>query len=220
MVGLAADDGVIIWTGHGARPFARAIVDDVVPGRAPLSLAGIATEFRTIAERFSDVVSFVGIAQVAKGPSPTRWSIGECLVHLTLASEAYLPVWREACNRARAEGVTGHEPFKLDLWGRFWVWFLKPPPKIRFPAPKRFVPTEIPPGHDVLRAFLASQEQVLSTIDWAQGLAIDRVKITSAIDRRVRYSVWSSFCANASHQHRHLWQAEHVAEQIGKFAHS
>jgi hypothetical protein len=66
--------------------------------------------------------------------------------------------------------------------------------------------------------FLTSQEQVLYTIDLAQGLAIDRVKIRSVFDRRIRYSVWSSFCANASHQRRHLWQAECVAQQIEKSA--
>lgn len=189
-------------------------------GSAAVSLAAIAAEFRDVAERASNVVSRVGLARVSERPSPTRWSIAECLVHLTQASEAYLPVWQEACQRARAEGLTGHEPFKLDLWGRFWVWFLEPPPKVRFRAPKRFVPREMPSGDHVLPAFLASQEQVLFTVGLAQGLAIDRVKIASAFDRRVRYSVWSSFRANASHQRRHLWQAEHVAEQIGKSAYS
>jgi hypothetical protein len=186
-------------------------------GREPESLVAIAAEFRGVAECFSTVVSRVGAAHVAERPSPARWSIAECLVHLTLVSEAYLPVWRQACNRARAEGLAGHEPFKLDLWGRLWVWLLDPPPKVRLPAPKRFMPMEIPAEDHVLPAFLISQEQVLSTIDLAQGLAIDRVKITSVFDRRIRYSMWSSFCANVSHQRRHLWQAEHIAQHIDNF---
>ena len=155
---------------------------------------------------------------MAERSSPARWSIAECLVHLTLVSDAYVPVWQHACHEARAAGLAGHEPFKLDLWGRFWVWFLDPPPKVRFPAPKRFMPMAVPAGDQVLSAFLTSQEQVLYTIDLAQGLAIDRVKIRSVFDRRIRYSVWSSFCANASHQRRHLWQAEYVAQQIEKSA--
>ena len=28
-------------------------------------------------------------------------------------------------------------------------------------------------------------------------------------------SLWSSFCANAAHQRRHLWQAERVAKKHG-----
>jgi hypothetical protein len=185
-------------------------------GSPTVRLEAVAAEFRAVAERASALVSRIGIARVSERPSPTDWSVAECLAHLTLATEAYLPVWREACQRARAEGLTGHEPFKLDLWGRFWVWLLDPPIKVRFPAPKRFVPTEMPARDHVLPALLASQAQLLFTVDLAQGLAIDRVKIKSAFDRRVRYSVWSSFCANAAHQRRHLWQAERVAEQIGK----
>jgi DinB superfamily len=184
-------------------------------GSATVTLAAVAAEFRAVAEHATNIVSRVGIARLAERPAPKRWSIAECLMHLTLATEAYLPVWQEACGRARANGLTGHEPFQMDWWGKFWVWFLEPPPKVRFPAPQRFVPTEIPTADRVLPAFLASQEHVLSTIKLADGVAIDRVKIASAFDRRVRYSVWSSFCANASHQRRHLWQAERVADQIG-----
>jgi hypothetical protein len=82
-------------------------------GREPENLSAVAAEFRGVAERFSNVVSRVGVMHVADRPSPARWSIAECLVHLTLVSEAYLPVWQKACNRARAEGLAGHERFKL-----------------------------------------------------------------------------------------------------------
>jgi hypothetical protein len=157
-------------------------------GRTPENLSAVAAEFRGVAERFSNIVSRVGITHVADRPSSAGWSIAECLVHLTLASEAYLPVWQQACNRARAEGLAGHEPFKLDMWGRFWVWFLVPPSKIRFPVPKRFMPVELPAA-DQLPAFLSSQEQVLSTIDLAQGLAIDRVKITSVTGGRTACAI-------------------------------
>ena len=65
----------------------------------------------------------------------------------------------------------------------------------------------------MLEGFLQSQEQVLATIKQAEGLAVDRIKISSAFDHRVRYSVWSSFCANLAHQRRHLRQARRAAEQ-------
>ena len=34
---------------------------------------------------------------------------------------------------------------------RFWVWFIVPPPKIRFPVPKRFMPVELPAADDALQ---------------------------------------------------------------------
>jgi DinB superfamily len=72
----------------------------------------------------------------------------------------------------------------------------------------------VPPTDEVLPAFLACQDEVLQVIAAAKGLPLDRMKITSPFDHRVRYSVWSSFCANAAHQRRHLWQAERVADVL------
>jgi hypothetical protein len=178
------------------------------------TLPAVAAEFRSVAERASIVVLRVGRSHVIEQPAPTQWSIAECLTHLTMVTEAYLPIWRDALVRARAEGLAGKPPFRLDLWGRFWVWFLEPPPKVRFPAPNRFVPLEVGTGDGVLDSFLQRQDQVLALIGLAEGLAVDRIKIPSTFEHRVRYSVWSSFRANLSHQRRHLWQAERVAEQF------
>jgi hypothetical protein len=105
---------------------------------------------------------------------------------------------------------------RLDLWGRFFVWFLEPPPKLRFPAPASFQPIATGPPAQVLSSFLASQDAVLKMLEESDGLPLDRMKIASPFDRRVRYSVWASFCANAAHQRRHLWQAERAADAIGK----
>jgi hypothetical protein len=178
------------------------------------TLPAVAVEFRAVAERASFVVSQVGESHVIERPALTRWSIAECLIHLTLVTEEYLPIWRDALSRARAEGLAGKPPFRLDLWGKFWVWFLEPPPKLHFPALNRFVPLQVLTGDGLLDSFLQRQDQVLALIGVAEGLAVDRIKISSAFDHRVRYSVWSSFRANLPHQRRHLWQAEQVAEQF------
>jgi hypothetical protein len=55
---------------------AGAIVDDVMSGREPESFpesfSCIAAEFGGLAERFSNLVSRVGVTGVAKRPSPRR----------------------------------------------------------------------------------------------------------------------------------------------------
>jgi hypothetical protein len=76
------------------------------------------------------------------------------------------------------------------------------------------VPSQVLTGDGLLDSFLQGQHQVLALIALAEGLAVDRIKISSAFDHRVRYSVWSSFRANLSHQRRHLWQAEQVSEHF------
>ena len=98
--------------------FGQAIAKDGKPG----SLAHLVGEFRAIAAGASAAAENTGAERIGRRPSRARWSVAENLIHLTLSSEAYLPIWREALERARAEAKTGLEPYELDAWGRFWVW--------------------------------------------------------------------------------------------------
>jgi len=179
-----------------------------------VDLAVLDAGFRAISEQARKLVSTLGVERVTERPRPNSWSVAECLLHLNITSEAYLPVWREAFREGRDRGWTGTGPFKLDLWGRVFVWVLEPPPKFRFPAPRAFQPVAVPSGEEVLPAFLNCQEQVLGSITTSDGLAIDRIKIRSPFDRRLRYSIWSSFCAHLAHHRRHLWQAGRVADDL------
>jgi hypothetical protein len=99
----------------------------------------------------------------------------------------------------------------MDLWGKLLVWFLEPPPKMRFLTSSAFEPAEDMPPSEVLSAFAASQEQLLRAVFEGEGLALDRVKIKSPFAHQVHYNVWSSFCIVAAHQRRHLLQAERAA---------
>jgi hypothetical protein len=70
------------------------------------------------------------------------------------------------------------------------------------------------PIDEVLPAFLERQQRILETIDRSRGVELDTIKIASPFERRVRYSMWSSFCVTAAHARRHLWQAERALERV------
>jgi hypothetical protein len=174
-------------------------------------LADVANQFRAISERARALIARVGESRITQRPEPGRWSIAECLIHLRITSEAYFPTWQEALANARAQRRFSDGPFKMDFMGRVLTWWLEPPSRLRMKAPANFQPPpELGPAAEILPAFLKSQDRLLEAVAEADGLALDRLKIASPFDRRMRYSVWSSFCGNAAHQRRHLWQAEHV----------
>ena len=52
------------------------------------------------------------------------------------------------------------------------------------------------------------RHELLALAREADGLPIDRVKIASPFNTRLRYNVFSAFSILPRHQHRHLWQAE------------
>jgi len=65
---------------------------------------------------------------------------------------------------------------------------LEPPPRFRFPTTAPFEPVNIAPVEQVLPRFLASQEELLGALEAAQGLALDRARLTSPFNARLRYS--------------------------------
>jgi hypothetical protein len=150
-------------------------------------------------------------------PRPTAWSAAECLLHLQVTTTEYLPRWRAACATAAAPGDReAAEPFRLDWWGRFFIWFLDPPPRVRFSAPSRFEPSDQASLASSLALFLSSQDDVLALVRAVKDFPLDRIAVRDAFSSHVRCSVWSSLSAHAAHHRRHLWQAEQVVVALGR----
>lgn len=105
-------------------------------------LEDLAAQIQAVSDRAAAVAARVGAERIATRPRQQRWSVAECLTHLTITTDAYLPLWTEACRAARAQGPAGAVDsgarFKLDLPSRLLFWFLEPPSTIRFRAPRVF----------------------------------------------------------------------------------
>ena len=60
-------------------------------------------------------------------PRAGSWSAAECLSHLSLSTELFLPVLKKAFEDAREKGMLSNRKPKMDLIGRTLRWFLEPP---------------------------------------------------------------------------------------------
>lgn len=172
-------------------------------------------QFAAISERAEAIALRAG-DKIADRPVAGAWSVADCLGHLALSANAYVPLWRQAFAEARAKGLTADGEFRLDLWGKFLIWFLEPPVKLRFGTTQVFQPVEMRVSANALHEFRASQDRVFAIIEESKGLPLGKIKIPSAFDARVRYNVWSSFLVNAAHHRRHLWQAEQNLKLLGR----
>ncbi len=140
--------------------------------------------------------------------SLTQWSAAECLAHLSIATELFLPVLRKALDNARAHHVTGNREPKMDLLGHILRWFLEPPVHSRVKTTAALVPKSVRAKSESLAEFTALQGKLIELLRSAQDVPLGKVKIVSPFDRRVRYNAYSAFLIVAAHQRRHLWQAE------------
>ena len=146
-------------------------------------------------------------------PQPSRWSAAECLTHLSISTELFLPVLRNALGPARASRKR-RKP-KMDLLGRILRWFLEPPIRQRVKTTAPFVPKAVRTKADAFTEFAALQEKLIELLRDAQDADL-RQKIVSPFDKRVRYNLYSAYRIVAAHERRHLWQAEQAVAELKK----
>jgi hypothetical protein len=180
-------------------------------------LVSIAAEFRDAEERLSRLAESVAHELWTVRTDPGSWSVAECVDHLNRTSEAYLPQLRRVIREAGGARTLAalERRFRRDPVG--WLLSVTMPPPVRFIRMKTaapFVPSGHPPPPELVARFRELQEEQVGCLEEADGLPLHRLRIVSPFDPRVRYNLYSCFVILPRHQHRHLWQAERVAEEL------
>ncbi len=166
-------------------------------------------QIENIKEDASELTATLTDAQFNWRPSPKKWSISECLVHLNLTNGLDLPQMAAEIERGHSAGITGKGPFRYSIFSRTFIRYTEPPPKIKVKAPKAYVP---PAGHlkdQVVPEFLSIHDRLLDLIVQSNGLDLARIKVGTPIPR-VKFSLGQRFALVTAHDRRHLWQAWEV----------
>jgi len=142
-----------------------------------------------------------------------KWSVAECIAHLNLTSEAYIPRIQVALSEARAMNKAKSKTYKKDFAGAFFALMVGPLPmlgKMRIGKVKTvpdFVPTGSHPKSITLATFKKDQDQLIRLVRDSDGLPLNEVKIRSPFGEKISYNCYSAFVILDRHEHRHLDQA-------------
>jgi hypothetical protein len=148
-------------------------------------------------------------------PHPSSWSAAECIAHLSISTQMFLPVLEEALAEARRRGWKAKKRRPaMDLVGRVLRWFLEPPIRQRVKTTAPLVPKAVRAKADAFGEFASLQNKLSEVLTSARDVDVSRVKIVSPFDKRVRYNVYSAFRIVVAHQRRHLWQAEQAVAAL------
>jgi hypothetical protein len=166
------------------------------------SLQAIVDELREVGASLDRMVEQDDIPALwTERPTPQSWSASEAIAHLTITTRRFLPIFAEVVDAAPVDGVP--EVMKMDLAGRLLVQMMEPP-RVAEPADK------------VVADFHASQRDLIESIGNMDGLDITSIRIASPFRSSMKYTVYSALRILAAHQRRHLWQAEHALDAVGR----
>lgn len=157
------------------------------------------------------LASGVGPSELARRPSVRGWSAGECLVHLSLTMEAFLPRIDEGLRRA-SRAPAGYRP-TMDLRGRLLAWMLEPPVRFRLSTTAPFVPGTRGDA-DTLQNFERLQEEFSVRLRRSSGIDLNGILIASPFTRRMSYNLFSCYRILLAHERRHLWQARRALQGV------
>ena len=119
-----------------------------------------------------------------------------------------IPLIQQGIDKARASRRTVSDRYRRDLVGWLLWKSISAPGRFKSKTIPAFVPTSDRSAEDVMAEFERLQEQQIALTRAAAGLPIDRVKMSSPFNAKVRYNIFSALSIRPRHQHRHLWQAE------------
>ena len=147
---------------------------------------------------------------------PNRWSVSECIAHLNLTSEAFIPRLEKALSEARKIPRMQRRAYSRGIFATMFAKMLGPLPVIRGMRIGRvkttppFVPTgDSDPGL-LVAEFKRHQNELRRIIEEGDPFQLDKVKIVSPFGEKVSYSAYAALTLIPRHEERHLQQAEMV----------
>lgn len=173
-------------------------------------LSEVQKQLEAATARAKELFSGLSDAQLVKRPDEGRWSVAECVRHLSLTTKQYEDIF----NKILPSAPKGTGPFKMDFKGKLLSWVMEPSYRAKVKTTAHLEPSNIASPAQVLADFDSSQRSLTAHLAKADGIALDQVKITSPYDGKTTYNLLSCFSIIMAHQRRHLWQGEQVKKKL------
>lgn len=170
-------------------------------------------EFDAADNRAKALVSTLNPEQLNWRPQPGIWSVGQCLDHLSVTNEVYLPAITHSLEGKPASRAQEITPGWFGRW--FIRTYIEPSPQSKHAkAPKKIVPAaRIEPS--VLDRFLRGNQAARELVRQAGGYDVNRIRFRNPLVPIIYFTVGTGLEIVARHQRRHLLQAEAIRSSSG-----
>ena len=136
------------------------------------------------------------------------WNILECLEHLNLFGQYYLP---EMEHRIKTATAPWEPEFKSGILGNYFAQSMLPKEKLnKMKTFKDKNPINTPLNHSVVETFLEQQFQLINLLNESRKVSLNKVRIPTSISRLLRLKLGDTFQFYVNHIIRHLHQIERI----------
>jgi hypothetical protein len=172
--------------------------------------ARLIDELDTTDRRLNGLARGLSAEQLNWKPADDVWSVGQCLQHLYITNEVYLPAIATALDDRQPSPVKDITPGWFGRW--FIRTYIEPSSqRQRARAPRKIAPaSQVDPS--VLNLLLRSNNAARDLVRRAGAYDINRVRFRNPLAPLVRFTVGTGLEIVWRHQRRHLLQAERIKQ--------
>lgn len=140
------------------------------------------------------------------------WTILECVEHLNLYGEFYLP----QIEKKIQETVTKNESeFKSGLIGNYFANSILPKEKLnKMKTSKDKNPLNSKLDKTTIEKFVRQQSQLLELLNTSRNLSLNRIKIATSISSLINLKLGDAFQFFINHMLRHFAQIDRILDSI------
>ena len=106
----------------------------------PADLQSVLSELDRTDQQAHQIVSDLSEAQLNWRPSPTAWSVAQCLAHLGQMNTVLTAALRVAVRQTNKNSVMPRKPIQPGWFGRWFINQMEAPPRRKMKSPKQGIP--------------------------------------------------------------------------------
>lgn len=145
---------------------------------------------------------------LTKRPAPTAWNILECLEHLNIYGNYYLPEIEQAMAKSHTAAA---ETFKSGWLGNYFAQSMLPKDKPgKMKALKSMNPIHRTVDSSVIDTFIQQQYGLLELLELSRYKNLNAIKIRISIARLIKIRLGDTFRFLINHNIRHIEQAGRI----------
>lgn len=139
---------------------------------------------------------------------PNSWCILECLEHLNLYGDFYLP---QIENSMKISKTKNEIEFKSGLLGNYFAKMMLPKQKLnKMKTFKDKNPLNAKPDKSVIDRFIDQQIKFIALLSQSRNVSLNKVKIKTSIASFIKLKLGDTFQFIINHIIRHLKQIERL----------
>lgn len=155
-------------------------------------------------------LSELTLEQLNSRPAPESWSALECIEHLNLYGDYYIP---EISKRIKGSRTTADDMFKSGLIGNYFAESLLPKEKLnKMKTFKDKNPIGSKLDKHAIERFIEQQKVLLDLLNKAREVSLNKTKTSISITRLLKLKLGDTFRVVIYHNQRHLVQARKAVE--------